>query len=129
MYVFAHTTVPPTTTHQVPPVVIAGRTETVHSIINSKPRPAETDPGVNVDLIIENVTIMSLNVSTVLISDPMNVTKYIAIHTFDVPLDMTGATVRFEFTQPTDWDHLDNLVPPVVPIVTGERTIDLEAYM
>ena len=70
---------------------------------------------------------MSLNVSTVLASDPMDVTKYVAIHTFNVPSDIDvkmGFTVRFEFTQPSNWTFLDDNVPPVVPVVRGERAIE-----
>ena len=70
---------------------------------------------------------MSLSVFTVLVSDPTDVTKFFAIHMFDVPSDIDvnmGVTIRFEFTQPSDWDHLDDLVPPVIPVVTGERVIE-----
>ena len=76
------------------------------------------------------MTKLSLNVFTVLASDPTEITRFFAIHTFDVPSDIDvkmGVTIHFEFTQPSDWDHLDELVPPVVPVVTGERAIDQEA--
>lgn len=66
-----------------------------------------------------------MNASTKLVSDPTNATRYIAIHTFDVPVDFdggeTGIGLRFQFTQPPDWTSLDLLVPPVVPIVAGEK--------
>jgi hypothetical protein len=111
------------------PVAIAGKTESVHTIITSKPGPSPNDTlGVIVELLLfPNVSILPpLNVSTVLVSDPKNVTRFIAIHTFEVLLDIDedirGATLRFEFTQPPNWMSLDLLVPlVVVPVVIGEK--------
>lgn len=109
--------------------MIAGRTEKVYTIITSKPRPADTAADVIVELLIGNPGNSSIqrlmNASTKLVSDPTNITRYIAIHTFDVPTDFggdeTGVGLRFQFTQPPDWMNLDLLVPPVIPIVAGEK--------
>ena len=108
------------------PIVIAGKREQVHTIITSKPCPPPTDIRVLVDLIIQNVTILRLNVSTELVSDPANVTRFVAIHTFDVPSDIDEesglATIRFEFVEPSGWS-IEPLVFPVVPVITGEKLI------
>ena len=123
----AHTVVP-TTIHQVPPVVIAGKREQVYTIITSKPHPSPADTlGVTVELIIHNVSIVSLgNASTELVSDPTNVTRFIAIHTFDVPSDIDeeseGVSIRFQFTEPGTWTNLDHLVQ-TIPVVPGEKLI------
>ena len=127
VHMHAHT-VTPTTIHQVPPVVIAGKREQVHTIITSKPSPSPADTlGVAVDLIIQNVSIVPLgNASTELVSDPTNVMRFIAIHTFDVPSDIDEESeavfIRFRFTEPGTWMHLDRLVQ-VVPVVIGEKLI------
>ena len=66
------------------------------------------------------------NASTELVSDPTSVTRFFAIHTFDVPSDIDEESeavfIRFRFTEPDTWMHLDLLVQ-TVPIVTGEKLI------
>ena len=107
--------------------MIAGKTETVYTIINSKPRPAET-PGVNVTLITGNGSRLSLNSSTLLVSDPNIKIKYVAIHTFDVPSDVDDdTTIRLEFIQPHDWPYPGSL-SSTIPVIPGERASrELEA--
>ena len=125
-------TVNPVVSHQVPPILRAGKQETAYSIVTVKPYPTDF-PEARVSLTTninenssESVNVTMLKVSREVASHSSDPVKYCIIYTFDVPLDIDIETtsVRVEFIVPSnDWTVVGQFVPRNINIVKGERHV------